>query len=852
MIALALRSLGQRKLRTALTALAILLGVAMIAGTYVQADRIRDAFTSLTQTVNEGTDVVVSPRQAFDSTVGQATTGIDERLLARVRAVPGVKLAEGQLTDSGALVIGGEAVSTGFAPSVVSSWSPEPFDAFTYVEGGPPRRPGDVVVDRQLAEDEGLRVGQHVGLATRSGEQPVVIAGVGEWGGGMSLGGATLVVPQLADVQRWFQRPNDVSRIVIAAEPGVEPAELAAAVRSVLPRTVEVETGAADAAETADAANDAIGSFLTPALLALSGAALLVGAFIIFNTFSITVAQRSREFALLRSLGATRAQILMAVAIEALALGVAASVLGLFAGLGIAALLGALFDAALDLPSGGLVLSARTVVLSLTVGIVVTLLSAVVPAVRATRVPPVSALQTDPLTAASSRSRRAPFVAAGVSLLGLLGLLQGLFGGGPAATRLSGLAGGAVLLFVGVALVARYVVRPFAGAIGRPLAVAFDEPGRLARENAMRNPARTATTSAALMVGLALVVFVAVFAAGLKTSITGSLDELVRADIAVTAKGFQPLPPNAQEAIRFVPGVDTAMGQYMDQIQVNGKGANQTTDTLDGVEARLLLKLYKPKWLLGGSDALVGRLRGDTALIEEQFAETHGIAVGDRFSIQTPSGGKATLLAIGEYRDPQILQGIMVDLSTFQRVSALHDPFAFFVSTAPGWERADVQQRVGAALERFPTAEVRSNEQYRDLINQQVNQIVYLLYALLAMSLVISLFGIANSLFLAVHERTREFGLLRAVGATQRQVRRIVRYESVITAVIGALLGTAVGVLFAALATAALSDLGLGFALPAGQLAIFLVLAVVVGVVGAAVPARRAARVDVLDAMRHD
>jgi putative ABC transport system permease protein len=851
MIALALRSLGQRKLRTALTAIAILLGVAMIAGTYVQTDRIRTAFESLTQTVNRGTDVVVTQHEAFSSNIGQSTKGLDEALLVRVRAVPGVRLAEGQLTDSGSLVIGGEAVSSGFAPSIVTSSSRKPFDAFRYLKGGPPRRAGDVVVDRQLAEDQGLHVGQAVGLSTRSGLQDVVISGIGEWGGGTSIGGATIVVPRLADVQRWFQRPGDLTRIAIAADPGVKPARLASAVRAALPGSVTVKTGTADAAEQSDAANQAIGSFLTPALLALSGAALLVGAFIIFNTFSITVAQRAREFALLRSLGATRGQILLAVAVEALAVGIIASVLGLLAGLGIAAGLGALFNAALDMPSAGLVLAGRTIVLALGIGIGVTLLAALAPAIRATRVPPVAALFADALTV-TSRRRRSPYVAAGVSLLGVLGLLQGLFGGGPASSRLGALAGGAVLTFVGVALVARYVVRPIAGAIGQPMALAFHEPGRLARENAMRNPGRTATTSAALMVGLGLVVFVAVFAAGLKTTITGSLDQLVRADIAVTAKGFQALPPNAQDVVRGVPGVDSSMGQYVDQIQVDGKHSNQLVDTLNGAEAPLLLRVYRPKWLHGGSDRLVARLRGDTALIEEQFAKTHGIAVGRRFRIQTPSGGKATLLAIGEYRDPQILQGIIVNLPTFQRVSALHDPLAFFVTTAPAWDPKDVQARIADGLHRFPTAEVRSGQQYRDLINQQVNQMVYLLYALLAMSLLISLFGIANSLFLAVHERTREFGLLRAVGATQRQVRRIVRYESVITAIIGALLGTAVGVLFAALATAALSDLGLGFSLPVAQLVLFLVLAVVVGVVGAAVPARRAARIDVLDAMRHD
>src|SRR4051794_6696529 len=453
MIALALRSLGERKLRTALTAIAVLLGVAMIAGTYVQTDRIRGAFESLTQTANRGTDVVVSPREAFSTNVGAPSHRLDETLLASVRKVPGVGLAEGQLTDTGSLVIGGDVVSSGFAPAIVESASSKPFDAFRYVKGGPPRQAGEVVVDRQQADDQGLRVGQVVGLSTRSGVQDVVISGIGDWGNGTSIGGATIVVPRLADVQRWFQRPGELTRIVIAADPGVTPPRLAAAVRAALPRSVTVKTGAADAAEQAKTTNDAIGSFLTPALLALSGAALLVGAFIIFNTFSITVAQRAREFALLRALGATRRQILLAVAVEALAIGVAASVLGLLAGLGIAVALGALFDAALDMPSSGLVLAGRTIALALGIGIGVTLLAAVTPALRATRVPPVAVLHADALTR-TTRRRRSPYIAAGVSLLGLLGLVEGLFGGGAAAGRLGALARRAEMLFDRGALVA--------------------------------------------------------------------------------------------------------------------------------------------------------------------------------------------------------------------------------------------------------------------------------------------------------------------------------------------------------------------------------------------------------------
>jgi putative ABC transport system permease protein len=849
MIGLALRSMGQRKLRAALTAVAVLLGVAMIAGTYVQTDRIAVAFDDIEQTARQGTDVVVSPREAFTSELGTAQT-FDAGLLERVRAVPGVARAEGELQESGSLVVDGEAVASQFAPTLVVSWLGEPFTALRFTDGGPPARPGEVAINRQLAEDEGVAVGDRVGVTTRSGVQEVVVSGVADYGDAASLGGATLVVPLLEDVQRWFERDGRLSEIAVAAADGVAPEEVERRLRAALPADVEVRTGERAAQEAAQEINDSIGGFLTPALLAFAGAALLVGAFIIFNTFSITVAQRTREFGLLRALGATRRQILLAVAIEALAIGLLASVAGILLGLGFAAALGALFDAAgLGIPSAGLVLATRTVVVALVVGVLVTLLSAVVPALRATRIPPIAALQEAAVAAPpAGRRRAAPYVAAGVSVLGLLLLLQGLFGGGPATGRLGALAAGSVLLFVGVALVSRYAIRPVAGAIGRPLARAFDEPGRLARENAMRNPARTATTSAALMVGLGLVVFVAVFASGLKASISGSIDELIRADVIVSAQGFQPLPDAAGQAIQAVPGVAASAPQYVDYVQVDGKAVNQLTDTMIGVDTRQLASTYGFRWV-EGDDALLGRLRGDAALVEEQFAKTHDVAVGDRFAVESAAGGTATLRAIGVYRDPQILQGFMVERPTFGRVSAMRDPFVFFVAAEEGSDAAAVEAGVREALAPFPTAEVRSSDAYRDLVDDQVDQIVYLLYALLAMSLLISVFGIANSLFLSIHERTREFGLLRAIGTTQGQVRRIVRYESVITAVIGGLLGTLVGVVFAALATTALGDLGLSLSIPVGQLAVFLVLAVVVGVLGATLPARRAARVDVLDAL---
>jgi putative ABC transport system permease protein len=391
-----------------------------------------------------------------------------------------------------------------------------------------------------------------------------------------------------------------------------------------------------------------------------------------------------------------------------------------------------------------------------------------------------------------------------------------------------------------------------ASVIGWPIERLFGVPGRLARENAMGSPGRTASTSASLMVGLGLVVFVAVFAAGLKASVNDSIKDLVRADYIVQANGAEPLPAGAASAIASAPGVGTSLAVRFDRIQVNRHPVKSTTDVLTGVDPASLLGVYRFKWLHGGSDALLDRLRPGALLAEEQFAETHHRGVGDRITIRTTSGGSASVRIIGIYRDPQILQGTIVDERQFAAVSSARDPMLFLIARRTGASPAATHRQLDRALAEFPQATVRSEAEYRAYISDQLGQITNLLYALLAMSLLISLFGIANNLFLSIHERTREFGLLRAVGTTRSQVKRIVRYESVITSIIGGILGVAVGVLLAWLMTQALSDLGFGFSLPVIELAVFLVLAVVVGVAGAVVPARRGARIDVLEALHHE
>jgi putative ABC transport system permease protein len=851
MISVALRSMSQRKLRTALTAIAILLGVAMIAGTYVQTDQIRAAFDDIVRTANHGVDANIAPRTEFTSTFA-ATQTIDARVVRRVSRVPGVDRAAGELFQMGSLVVRGKTVEPKFAPAMLIAMVGAPFDPLKLVSGRMPSRPGEVVINRKLADDEHLSVGRRVEVTSRTGIHPARVVGIVDFGNVSSMGGATMIVAPIADVQAWNKLEGKLTGIVASAAPGVTPEQLARNLRAALPRSLEVKTGEQAAADSSKQINDSIGAFLTPTLLAFGGAALLVGAFIIFNTFSITVAQRRREFALLRSLGATRAQVLASVAAEAFVLGVVASVAGLLSGLGFSKLLGALFDAAgMGIPRGAMELAPRTIVLGLAVGIGVTAAAAVLPAVRATRVPPVAAMREEIAPAAAGASRWRQAAIALVGLLGVALLLRGLVGTGAASARLAAMGAGSVLVFVVVAMTARHAVRPLAAVVGWPLERVGHATGELARENSTRNPARTAITAAALMVGIALVVFVAVLAAGLKSSFTGAIDARASADLIVTSDNAMPLPRAARPRIQNLPEVTATAPQYLDQIKVNGRPVNGVTDQINGVEPLALRDVYRFRWIRG-TDAELQRLGPGAAIVEEQFAKQHGISVGARFRLTGATGHAKSFTAIAEYRDAQVLQGVMIDLAEFRALSPARDPMAYFVRLLDGRDVGAAKRHVEAALETFPAAKVRTRAEYNHWLTSQLDQVVYLLYALLAMSLVISMFGIANSLFLSIHERTRELGMLRAVGATAAQVRRMIRYESVITSLIGGILGTVVGVLFAWLTTFAVKDLGVGFSLPLPQLASFLVLAVVVGAVGAIAPARRAARLNILDAIHSE
>ena len=853
MIGIALRGLATRKLRSALTAIAVLLGVAMIAGTYVLTDQIQGGFDDLQENVYSGIDAELKREEAFETQFGPARP-LEQRLVDQVGQVDGVAAAAGQLEELGGLVVDGKLIESGGGPGglLIQTATPEPFNSAANVDGELPTGAGQVAVLRDTAEDQDIEVGDRIGIATRTGTEQVTVSAIFDLGDVSSLGGANVVMAPLADIQRWFERPGEVTSIVAAADEGVAPEELVRRIRAGIPaRDVEVKTGSESARDTAEEINDEIGGFLRPALLAFAGASLLVGAFIIFNTFSITVAERTREFALLRTIGATRRQILQAVATEALVIGLVASALGLVAGIGIAKLLNELFQSAgFGLPTADITIATRTIVVSLIVGVVVTMISALSPALRATRVAPVAALRSAGEPVPGRRRRFAPWIAGLVVVIGLLLLVLGLFASGPAGSRLLSMAGGVIFLFIGVALTARYFVRPLAGAVGWPVQRLFGEPGLLARENAMRNPARTATTAAALMVGLGLVVFVAVFAQSLKGSFTGAIDRLISSDIIITERNFNPLPRGLVDAVNETPGVSVTAPIFFDEIRVGNKTTGGFGDLMNGVDPRAVAQIYEADWLGDASDDVWANLRPGTAAIEEQFAKTHKLEVGDSFRIRGTGGGSTTLRVLGVYRDPILMTGIVIDQRVYSGLSALRDPTIVLAGIDEGADADQVQEALDRSTEPYPSARVETNAEYLETFEDQLNQLVGLLYVLLGMSLVISVFGIANSLFLTIHERTRELGLLRAIGGTRRQVRFMVLNESVITAVIGGLLGSAIGVFFAYLVVQALDDLGLSFSLPLGQIVFFLVMAGVVGVIGAIAPARRSARLSVLDALR--
>ncbi len=849
MTKVALRGIGARKLRAFTTWLAIFLGVALVAGTYVLTDTINRSFEEIFTESLKGTDVAISSRQDVQ-TQDDMPPGFPARLLDRVRTVDGVEAAAGSVFASGRFIDAkGDPIGNSFAPNFISSLLPPRFESLDYVEGRKPRTPTEASIDTQTADTGDLKLGSKLRLAGAHEAKTYTVVGLTKLGD-TSFGGAGIAQVLLPQAQEITDRVGQFDQISVAAAPGVTPEQLRDRIAKVMPRQVQVETGEEAAKRQTDDIEQNLG-FFRIALLVFAGVSLFVGSFQIFNTFSITVAQRTREFGMLRTLGASRRQILSSVGIEALVLGILGAIAGIAGGVGFAFAINELFKAVgIDLPNTGTVIEARTVIVSLIVGIVVTVAAALNPALRATRVTPMAALREAELQDTKKRGRVVTAVAVGLGVIGLGMMLVGLFGGIEDSGTAAGLlGGGAALMLFGVSLFSPRLVRPLASVVGRPLERLRGITGRLARENAMRKPGRTATTAAALMIGLALIVFVTVFAAGINSSIAKTIDDSFRGEIVLqNTDGFSPIPRDALNVARGVDGVSTVSSITYATGELSGGQGIQLAAVDPSTLGQVLALDFQ-----SGDPSAFPRLAPNQTILDENFARDQGLQVGDTLRVRTPTERVATFRVVGTVKGELDLLGkAVIDESATSKFGRLQPNFAL-ARLASDASPKDVQDAMEGALKnRFPTVEVKNQSQLKDQQEQQVNQLLGLIYALLSLAIVVSVFGIVNTLALSIHERTRELGMLRAVGMSRRQVRTMVRYEAVITALIGAILGTILGVIFAVLVSRPLADEGFKLSYPVGTLLLLLVLAALAGVVAAIGPARRASRLDVLRALAYE
>jgi putative ABC transport system permease protein len=841
-----LKGLLAHKFRLAATALAIVLGVSFVAGTYVLTDTITASFDSLFKQVTQGIDVAVRSEETFGGfDTGEVRDPMPASVLDRVRAVDGVRVAEGNVTGYAQLVgKDGKAVTTSGAPSLGVSFNQDPqFSAGSTVRSGRlPSGPAELAIDAKTAEDTGFKVGDRVNVLFQGPAREFTVSGIIGFGEADNLGGARLVGFDLATAQEAMNREGRFDEIDVAAEAGVTPEQLRDRVRAALadPK-LEVLTGQELAEDTAAAINDTIGRFLGTALLAFAFVSLLVGGFLIFNTFTIIVAQRTRELALLRCLGASRRQVMSSVLVESLIVAVVASLVGLGLGLLIASGLRALLSTFLgaDIPATGIQFQPRTVVVSLLVGIVVTVLAALLPALKATRVPPVAALQPETAFAPTGFRKRRIVLGVLVTAVGVASLLAGLFRS--EGNQLVNVASGAVIVFFGVAILSPLIARPLAGFIGWPFARAFRLPGTLARQNAMRNPRRTASTAAALMIGLALVAFVSIFAASIKASTTEILEDTVSADYILINDNFQPFSPEAAQRLAEQPELAAVAGVRFGPWKLNG--ANKS---LSGIDPATYQQVVKTETTAGN----LGDLSSGGLAVKDTVAEANGWTVGDRVPMEFPRNGLQQIPVKAIYKDNTLNGDFLLGMPDYERGFADQADSQILIKAAPGVAPADSRAAIDRVMADFPNVTVRDQAEFRDEQARQIDQIINLFYSLLGLAIVIALFGIVNTLGLSIYERIRELGLLRAVGATRGQLRSMIRWEAVIIAVLGAVLGLAVGVFFGWTIVRALSSQGITeFALPVGQLVAFVVTAALAGILAAVGPGRRAARIDVLRAI---
>jgi putative ABC transport system permease protein len=849
----ALKGLLGRKMRAVLTAVAIVLGVAMVSGTYVLTDTIKAAFGTVFTQAYKNADAVITGKSALGNNNGNNGTDVPSlpaSLLTRVQALPQVALATGSINDTAELVgHNGKVISRGGAPGLAFSYtsSAQRFNPLNLAAGNWPSGPDEVDIDAATASKDGYSIGQQIGVIARGPVQHFRIAGTVKFAGVSSLGGATMGIFALPTAQQLFHKQGRYDEIDVAAKPGYSPAQTVAAIRPLLPGSSQVRTGQGQAQQATKDTSGFLNIF-QDFLLAFGGVALFVGSFVIANTLSITIAQRTRELATLRTLGATRRQVLGSVMLEALVIGLLASITGLFLGLALAKGLNALFVSfGIDLPQTGTVFKSRTIIVSLLVGVLITLLAALRPALRSTRVPPIAAVREGAVLPPSRFARFSNAAALGTIGVAVALLLVGLLAGGlSTGLRLLAVGVGAIALFLGVAILAPTLVPPLVRVLGWPATKLGGAAGALARSNSARNPARTASTASALMIGLALVTLVGVLAAGLRSRFEGAVNQLFVANYAVTAtNNFAPISVASENVLRSVPGVTVASGLRAGRGRAFGSNINVTGAEPD------VSQVIAVKWKVG-SPQTPAQLGSDGAFVSSDYAKAQHLHVGSPLTVVTPNGTPLHLTLRGISSPPKgqsPFGDVTISATRFDSVYQNPQNLYAFVDVQGGASAANTN-KLQAALSGFPDAKLQTKAQFTKNQEQGLTTLLNLLYVLLSLSIIVSLFGIVNTLVLTVFERTRELGMLRAVGMTRRQVRRMIRHESVITALLGASFGIPLGVILAWMVGSAINYSV--FTIPVGTLVVFVIAAIVAGVLAAIFPARRAGRLNVLQALQYE
>ena len=843
------RSVFARKLRLFLSAFAVILGVAFVSGSYVFTDTLGQAFTGLTS--GAVGDVIVRPGTSADSGggFGGGTSGsrsVPESLVDELAAVPGAARADGRITSFGTFVVGkdGKLIGGSGPPGIAVNYTTGPaangVAVATLESGRWPGAVGEIVLDDSTAAKAGYVVGDTVPLVTAT-ERPrleATLVGTASFGGS-TLVGASVVMFDTAQAQELFLQGEDAfSQVWVTAAPGTSQEQLLAAVTKALPKDTQAATGDATAARAASRIDEAL-SFVTTFLLVFAGIALTVGAFLIVNTFSILVAQRSRELALLRAIGASRRQVARSVLLEAGLVGLVGSAVGVGLGVLLAIGIKEVFGRfGLDLSKNALVLEPRTVVVSLVVGVLVTLAAAYLPARRAGSVPPVAAMRDDVALAESGLKWR---LTTGAVLLavGIAGMTAGLLGVGSEPTYVLG--AGAFGVLVGTALLSPVLGRPVLAGLGWVYRRGFGAVGLMAEQNTLRNPRRTAATASALMIGVSLVTMMAVLGASAKASLDQTLAEDIIADYVVTNPVGQPFSSTVARDIGQVPGVAAVAQVRGALLQVDGD-----RDFATAVDPVAIAAVADPEVTTGSLSAL----DATSAALSDDFAREEGLAVGSTVTIGY-AGEETEATVVATYVPDSVLgSDLTMSLEGFDAIGVPPTDRTVFVTAQPGTDRAALSAGLDRVVADLPTVSVNDQAEFAAEQRQPIDRLLFIVYALLGLAVVIAVLGIVNTLALSVIERIREIGLLRAVGLSRRQLRTMLRLEAVAIALLGAVLGVVVGLAFALALQRSLADDGLDvLAIPGTQLAGFVLVAGLVGVLAALWPGRSAARLDVLRAI---